>query len=229
VTSLYIEIKDLTKIISKATVLDNINLRMEQGKIYGLKGKNGSGKTMLMRAICGLIMPTKGEININGDILGKNISFPKSIGALIENPGFIDSYTGFKNLKILTEIQGKIDGKMVKETLLQVGLDPEDKKKYKQYSLGMKQKLGIAAAIMEKPDLIILDEPINAIDEKSTSLVRAILQKRREEGALIIVSCHDKEELEFLSDEIFLLENGKIIDHTILKKTELVDKEDCYG
>jgi ABC-2 type transport system ATP-binding protein len=218
---MYLEIRDLTKTISKSTILDNINLKMESGKIYGLKGKNGSGKSMLMRAICGLILPTKGEININGDILGENISFPRSVGALIENPGFIESFTGFKNLKLLTEIQGKIDDAKIVETLLQVGLDPDDKKKYKKYSLGMKQKLGIAAAIMEDPDLIILDEPTNALDEKSTSMVRTILQKRREEGALILISCHDKEELEVLSDEIFHIENGRIIDHSIIKKQSL--------
>lgn len=211
---LYIEIKNLTKKISKVNVLEDISIRMDAGKIYGLKGKNGSGKTMLMRAICGLILPSQGEINVDGDVLGKNVSFPASIGALIENPGFIQNYTGFKNLKILGDIRGGINKNTIKDTLLQVGLDPLDTRKYKNYSLGMKQKLGIAAAIMENPKLIILDEPLNALDENSTQLVRNILRERREEGALIILSCHDKEELEYLSDEIFLIENGRIIDHT---------------
>ncbi|WP_071396578.1 ATP-binding cassette domain-containing protein [Bacillus tuaregi] len=224
---MYIELKGLTKKISKTTVLDNISLSMEKGKIYGLKGKNGSGKTMLMRAICGLIVPSEGRININGDILGKDISFPKSVGALIENPGFIGSYTGFKNLKILADIKGEIDNNTINDVLLEVGLDPGDKKKYKKYSLGMRQKLGIAAAIMENPELIILDEPINALDEQSTNKVRDILQRRRKEGALIIVSCHDKEELEFLSDEIFIIENGRIIDHQILNKIPRKTKDDC--
>ncbi len=211
---MYINIKNLTKIISGTTILDHISLHMEQGKIYGLKGKNGSGKTMLMRAICGLILPTEGEIEIDGEILGRDISFPRSVGALIENPGFIAGYTGLKNLNLLARIQDRIKEDTVRETLSMVGLDPEDKKKYKKYSLGMKQKLGIAAAIMENPELIILDEPMNALDEESVSRIRAILLKRREEGALILVACHDKEELESLSDEIFAIENGKIVSRT---------------
>lgn len=213
---MFIEITGLTKQIKKATVLDDINLRLEDGKIYGLKGKNGSGKTMLMRAVCGLILPTKGTININGDILGKDISFPKSIGALIENPAFIPGFTGFKNLQILASIQNKINGAQIEEALSTVGLDPKDKRKYRKYSLGMKQRLGIAAAIMEKPDIIILDEPINALDEKGVVLVRKILQDARERGALVLIACHDKEELEALSDEIFVMENGKIVDHMVV-------------
>ncbi len=215
---LFIDVKNLSKTISKTIVLSDVNLHLEKGKVYGLKGKNGSGKTMLMRAICGLIIPTKGEISINGKILKKDITFPNNIGALIENPGFITNYSGFKNLKILADIQGKIDKDIIKETMLEVGLDPEDKKRYKKYSLGMKQKLGIAAAIMEKPEIIILDEPFNALDEKSTNLVKDIIIKKRHEGAIIIISSHDKELLENLSDEIFLLDNGKIIDHIMIKQ-----------
>ncbi len=211
---MYIDIKSLTKIISGTTILDHISLHMEQGKIYGLKGKNGSGKTMLMRAVCGLILPTEGEIEINGELLGKDISFPRSVGALIENPGFIAGYTGLKNLILLARIQDRIQEDTIRETLSMVGLDPEDKKKYKKYSLGMKQKLGIAAAIMENPELIILDEPMNALDEESVGRIRAILLKRREEGALVLVSCHDQEELASLSDEIFAMENGKIVSRT---------------
>ncbi|MGL4731780.1 MAG: ABC transporter ATP-binding protein [Clostridium sp.] len=214
---MYIEVKNLTKVISKNTILSNINLRMEQGKIYGLKGKNGSGKTMLMRAICGLILPTEGEVIINDEVLGTDISFPRSIGALIENPGFIENYSGYKNLKILADIQGKIDDEQIRKTISLVGLEPDDKKKFKKYSLGMKQKLGIAAAIMENPDIIILDEPINALDEKSVSIVREILHEHRDRGALILVSCHDSEELEYLSDEIFIIENGSIKEHRELK------------
>lgn len=219
VSYLYIEITNLTKSISKNIVLDQINLRMEQGKVYGLKGKNGSGKTMLMRAICGLILPTSGQVSINGAVIGKEIDFPPSIGALIENPGFINHYTGFKNLQILADIQGKIDERIIKDTLSVVGLDPEEKKKYKKYSLGMKQKLGIAAAIMENPQIIVLDEPINALDEESTKKVYAILKERKKQGALIIVSCHDREELELLSDEIYAIDAGKIVGHEIVPKT----------
>lgn len=207
---MYIEVNNLTKVISGNAILNNINLRMEQGKIYGLKGKNGSGKTMFMRAICGLILPTEGQVIIDGKVLGKDISFPPSLGALIENPGFIGSYSAYKNLKILADIQGKIGEERIRESISLVGLDPDDKKKFKKYSLGMKQKLGIAAAIMENPEIIILDEPINALDEKSVNIVRNILRKHRDEGALILVSCHDSEELEYLSDEIFIVESGNI-------------------
>jgi len=205
-----IEVRNLTKKISGNLILDNINIKMTSGKIYGLKGKNGSGKTMLMRAICGLILPTEGEVIIDGQVLGKDISFPNSLGALIESPGFIANYSGFKNLKILSEIQDKIDDNKINEVLTMVGLDPKEKKKFKKYSLGMKQKLGIAAAIMEEPEIIILDEPTNALDESSVISLRKTLQKYRDAGALIIISCHDSEELEFLSDEIFFMENGRL-------------------
>lgn len=222
---MYIEIKNLTKQIKKATVLDDVNLRLEEGKIYGLKGKNGSGKTMLMRALCGLILPTKGTVDINGEILGKDISFPKSIGALIENPAFIPGFTGFKNLQLLASIQDKIKDRQIEEALSTVGLDPKDNRKYRKYSLGMKQRLGIAAAIMEKPDIVVLDEPINALDEKGVVLVRGILRDARERGALVLIACHDKEELEALSDEIYTMENGKIVNHMVVNHEASGDPE----
>jgi len=216
--NMYIEVENLTKVISKNTVLSNINIKMEQGKIYGLKGKNGSGKTMLMRAICGLIIPTEGKVIIDGKVLGKELSFPESIGALIESPGFISNYSGYKNLKILAEIQGKIGEEKIKQTISLVGLDPEDKKKFKKYSLGMKQKLGIAAAIMEEPEIIVLDEPTNALDENSIKKLGGILRNLRDRGALIIISCHDSEELNYLSDEILFIENGEIKKHIKVKE-----------
>ena len=144
-----IEICNYTKKLSKNLVLENINLSLSGGKIYGFVGKNGSGKTMLMRAICGLILPTSGFVKINNKIIGKDISFPDSVGALIENPGFISEYSGFQNLKILAQIQKKIDDKKIVDTMRMVGLDPNEKKSFRKYSLGMKQKLGIAAAMME--------------------------------------------------------------------------------
>lgn len=141
-----LQINHLTKTIKRATVLKDISLTLESGKVYGLRGKNGSGKTMLMRCICGLIVPTGGSILIDGEQLGKDISFPRSVGALIENPAFLSNYTGFKNLKILASIQERIGDQQIKEAIAQVGLDPEDSRKYRKYSLGMKQRLGIAAA-----------------------------------------------------------------------------------
>jgi len=213
-----VKINDLSKNIKRVPILVNMNLELEGGKIYGLKGKNGSGKTMLMRAICGLIIPTSGTIEINNEKLGKDISFPRSIGVLIENPSFISNYTGLKNLQVLASIQKRIGDEDIKKSLKDVGLDPNDKRTYKKYSLGMKQRLGIAAAIMEKPEIVILDEPINALDESGAELVRGILWKLRDSGSAIILACHDAEELKFLSDEIYTISEGKITGHEIVEK-----------
>ena len=206
-----IEIVNYNKKIKGQKILNNINLNFESGKIYGLKGKNGSGKTMLMRAISGLIRPTSGSVCIDGEIIRKDITFPRSIGMILENPAFINSYTGFKNLKVLASIQNRIGDDEIRKSLEQVGLDPDDKRTYRKYSLGMKQRLGIAAAIMEKPDIVILDEPINALDESGAEKVREILHNQKERGAICIVACHDTEELEYLSDEIIEISNGNII------------------
>lgn len=207
---MYIELRHVTKSIKGRVVLNDINCCFESGHIYGLKGKNGSGKTMLMRAVCGLIKIHEGEVDIDGKILGKDISFPESIGALIENPAFIDSYTGFKNLQVLASIQHRISDEEIRLVLEEVGLEPDDKRTYRKYSLGMKQRLGIAAAVMEKPDIIILDEPINALDESGGKMVRDLLKKHKERGAVIIIACHDTEELEFLSDRIMILNEGRM-------------------
>ena len=208
---MYIRLKCVTKKIKQDILLDNISLEFQGGKVYGLQGKNGSGKTMLMRAICGLITLSDGEINIDGEILHKDISFPRSIGALLENPSFLNGYTGLENLKLLADIQGGIEEKELRDYLTKVGLDADDKRIYRKYSLGMKQKLGIAAAIMGSPDIVILDEPINAIDEAGIEKVREILRGLKENGSVIIVACHDKEELELLSDEIIKISKGRII------------------
>ena len=206
-----IEIKNLNKKIKGAEVLKDINLHLEGGKVYGLKGKNGSGKTMLMRAVCGLILPTGGSIAINGEQLGKQISFPRSVGILIENPSFIPGYTGLKNLSVLAAIQKRVGEDEIRETLEKIGLDPDDKRTYRKYSLGMKQRLGIAAAVMENPDIVILDEPINALDERAANPVRTILKDQNERGAVSIIACHDSEELNFLSDQIIEIAEGRIV------------------
>lgn len=211
-----IKINQLTKQIKGVTVLEDITLTMQGGKIYGLKGPNGCGKTMLMRAISGLILPSSGSVEIDGQELGKDISFPPSIGLLIEYPSFVNGYTGLKNLQMIASIQNKITEEQVREAIQRVGLNPDDKRTFKKYSLGMKQKLGIACAIMENPELIILDEPVNALDEAGISMVRDILHDYRKKGALIIIACHDKEELEFLSDEIYSISEGKITGHDVL-------------
>lgn len=205
-----IKISNLTKEFKENTVLSNINVCFESGKIYGLAGKNGSGKTMLMRAICGLIMPTEGEIYFDDKKLHQDFCFPPSVGVLLEYPSFIGSYSGFKNLQTISKIKGIINDDEIKNSLSLVGLEPNDKKTFKQYSLGMKQKLGIACAIMEKPDLIILDEPFNALDEGSVERVKDIILKEKQRGAVVIISCHDKEDLLSLSDEVYYMNNGCI-------------------
>lgn len=207
-----VRLEHYTKNFKKVTVLDDINLTLESGKVIGLKGKNGSGKTMLMRAISGLILPTSGKVFINDKELGKQISFPPSIGLLIENPSFIGNYTGFKNLKILASIQNKISDEEIREAIRKVGLKPDDPRTFKKYSLGMKQRLGIAAAIMEKPDIVILDEPINALDEAGAGLIKGILDELKANGSLIIIACHDTEELNYLSDEVYEIYEGQLVD-----------------
>ena len=208
-----VRLEDYCKSFKSAEVLKNINLTLESGKVIGLKGKNGSGKTMLMRAISWLILPTSGKVYINDKELGRHISFPPSIGILIENPSFISNYTGFKNLKILASIQNRISDDEIRDAIRKVGLDPDDKRTFKKYSLGMKQRLGIAAAIMERPDIVILDEPINALDEAGAGLIKGLLDELKANGSLIIIACHDTEELNYLSDEIYEIYDGEITGH----------------
>ena len=173
---------------------------------------------MLFRAISGLIKPTEGEVMINGKVLGKDISFPEKFGMLIENPGFLPNYTGFQNLKYLADINRIIDDNKIKEILSSVGLSPNDKRKYKKYSLGMKQRLGIAQAIMEDPDLIILDEPTNALDDDGQKIVRDLILDLKKKGKLILITNHDRAEMEKVADEIYTIKQGKIVDQLILNE-----------
>lgn len=205
-----IDIINATKTIGKATVLKDVTLSLEGGRIYGLQGPNGSGKTMLMRLVAGLIQPTSGEVNIDGKRLGTDMDFPPSIGMLIENPAFLPNYTGLKNLELLASLKNEIGIDQIRETLTRVGLDPDDKRRVRKYSLGMKQRLGIAAAIMEKPKLLLLDEPTNALDDKGIRCICDILREERKRGALIILSCHDGDLLRECSDEIFKVQNGRV-------------------
>lgn len=209
-----IEVKNLCKTINKNMVLDNINLHMVSGQVYGFQGINGSGKTMLMRALIGLIHPTSGTILINQKELGKDMDFPKSIGFLLENPTFLDMYSGPDNLILLAGVDNNISADMINKEIdsliEEVGLKSAGNKKYKKYSLGMKQRLGIAAAVLGNPDIVVLDEPTNALDDDGKDMVKRIVKMQKERGALVIISCHEMQTLEELSDEIIRLREGRI-------------------
>ncbi len=206
----YLEIDHLSKIIKDKEVLKDINLSLHAGKIYGFFGSNGSGKTMLFRTICGLIKPTYGKIKINGEILHQDISFPRSVGVIIESPGFWDHLTGFENLKLLSKIKNIITDEDIKRSLQRVGLDSNDSRTYKKYSLGMKQRLAIAQAIMESPELLILDEPTNALDEDGIELIRKVLLEEKRRGATILIASHNKEDIHILSDQTFKMKDGQV-------------------
>ena len=205
-----ISIEHVTKKIKNATVLKDICLEMKGGTVYGLQGKNGSGKTMLMRAISGLIRPTSGRIVINGKQLHKNISIPRSIGLLLENPSLLPEYDASQNLKLLAKMQGGVPEEEIRQLIRDVGLEDAGHKKVEKYSLGMKQRLGIAAAILGSPDIILLDEPINAIDGEGVEEIRSLILSLKNEKRIIIVACHDKEEMNLLADEIVHLRDGRI-------------------
>ena len=202
-------ISGISKTIKSTEILRNIDLKLQGGKIYGLYGSNGTGKTMLLRAIAGLIHIDSGSIVINGKQLHKDSDFPESIGVVIENPEFWDGYTGFENLKMLASIKKKIKDQAIKDTLERVGLNPSDKKTVKKYSLGMKQKLGIAQAIMERPDIILLDEPTNALDKKSTENIRGIIAEEAARGAIVVIASHVEEDLD-ICDIRYEMVEGKI-------------------
>ena len=207
-----IQLTDVVKDIKGKRIIDHVSLQMESGKISGLKGVNGSGKTMLMRLIAGLITPTSGSILINGKRLGKDITFPESIGILIENPAFLDAYSGFDNLKMLASIQKKITDDHIRETLSLVGLDPYDKKKYRKYSLGMKQRLGIAMALLGSPKLLVLDEPANALDAAGMKQVRDLLRTLcRDWGTTVFLSSHLLSEVEQIADTVGILHRGRLL------------------
>jgi ABC-2 type transport system ATP-binding protein len=188
---------------------------LSSGCIYGVQGKNGCGKTMLMRILSGLILPTEGTITLDGKVLHKNIPAPESIGVLIENPSFLPAYTGARNLELLAGLKGKSNAEQISLALTRVGLNPNDKRIYRKYSLGMKQRLGIACAVMEHPDIILLDEPINAIDEKGVPQIWKTLQEEKERGALIVLACHDTAELYRLADKIIFMEEGKVCEQPV--------------
>lgn len=206
-----IEFCEYCKVIKKKVVLENINFTFESGKIYKLEGPNGSGKTMLLRAIAGLIYPSKGKLIINETDIRVNEKYPVKVGALIENPAFWKNYTGFEILKYLASIRGETDDVEIKEYMKIFGLDPDDKRTVGKYSLGMKQKLGIVQAIMEKPDIVLLDEPINALDSKAIQVFTEMVKKEKESGAVVIIAIHNEGDLNLEFDKCIRIEEGRIV------------------
>lgn len=192
----------VTKIIGKHNVIDQVSCTMQTGNITGLKGINGSGKTMMMRLIAGLIYPTEGQVIVDGKAVGKEVGFPPSLGVMLENPSFLNPYSGYENLKLLAGINRRISADEIEGALSRVDLLENKDKAYKKYSLGMKQRLGIAAAIMEHPAILLLDEPTNSLDESGVELVKQIVREEKARGATVVLSCHDASVLEDLADEI---------------------------
>ena len=203
-----IQVKDVSLTIKKTEILKHVTVEFEKGKIHGLIGRNGSGKTMLMKCICGFVKPTEGTIIVNGKQVGKDCDFPDSVGMIIETPGFIPYYSGYKNLKLLADLRKKITGEQVKEAMGRVGLDPELKRHVRKYSLGMRQRLGLAQAIMENPKLLILDEPMNGLDKEGVADMRSYLLALKAEGKTILIASHSTEDIAVLCDTVWEMDEG---------------------
>ena len=201
-------VQNVTKKFRGQVVLKDVNVHFDSGKIYGITGRNGSGKTVLLKCICGLLLPSMGTVTVNGKVLGKDTDFPDNVGFIIETPGFLQNYSGVKNLKYLASIKRKIDIGTIREYMRLVGLDPDDNKKVGKYSLGMRQRLGIAQALMENPDIIILDEPMNALDNSGVKEIRKVILKMKEQGKLIIIASHIREDIDVLCDEVYEMDAG---------------------
>lgn len=206
-----IKVDKVIKKFGSDIALSNVSIEFERGKIYGIIGRNGAGKTVLFKTMIGFLKPTSGRVIVDGKEIGKDTDFADNIGIIIETPGFLSSYSGYKNLEYLASIKNMIGGKEIKESMERVGLDPNSKKKVGKYSLGMRQRLGIAQAIMENPDILILDEPMNGLDKQGVEDVREILLNLKDEGKSIILASHNKEDIEVLCDEVYEMDHGKLI------------------
>lgn len=205
-----IKVEHLSKKFGNNEVLKDINLHCEKGKIYGIIGYNGSGKTVLFKCICGFLKSDKGKILIAEKVLGKDIDMITNAGVIIENPGFIERISGYKNLEFLFTIRNKKEKEYIQEVMRKVGLDPFVKKSVKKYSLGMKQRLAIAQAVMENPDILILDEPMNGLDKNGIKEMRELFLALRAEGKTILLASHNKEDIEILCDEVYEIENATL-------------------
>lgn len=209
-TDYFIELTNVRKSFHGEEVLQELNFQVERGKVYGIAGNNGSGKTVLMKCICGFLPVTQGLVRVGGKYIGKEIDFPESMGAIIETPGFLDHLSGRRNLEILADLRGKLTGRDISVALLRVGLNPGLTKPVAKYSLGMRQRLGIAQAIMEDPELLVLDEPFNGLDKHGVKEMRALLLEEKEKGKTILLSSHNSEDLRILCDRIFEIDAGGI-------------------
>ena len=212
-----IEIQDVVKRFGEQTVLDHVSLSVTPGKIYGIIGRNGSGKTVLFKSICGFVLPDAGKILVRGKQVGKDVDIPQGIGIIIEHPGFLRDYSGFQNLKLLARLQKKITDEKIKESIRLVGLDPEDKKKVGKFSLGMRQRLGIAQAIMEDPKLLILDEPFNGLDKNGVAESRSHLLELKKAGKTILLASHNEDDIRILCDRVYEMDGGILRERTMEK------------
>lgn len=205
-----IEIKNVSKKFKNNIVINDVSLELECGKIHGLIGRNGSGKTVLMKLIIGFLKPNCGEIRVFGESIGKDTDFARNIGVVIETPGFLMFESGFSNLKYLASIRGIIRDDEIKNAIKSVGLNPDDKKHVGKYSLGMRQRLGLAQAIMENPDLLILDEPMNGLDKEGVEDMRKYLLDLKEQGKTILIASHSAEDIDVLCDTVYEMDKGKL-------------------
>ena len=203
-----IKLEHVSKKFSEEQVLKDVCFEFQEGKIYGIVGNNGSGKTVLMKCICGFLNPSSGKILVNYKEIGKDVDFPEDIGVIIETPGFLPNLTGMKNLEILASLQHKIGKERIQEVLQTVGLDPKLKKPVSKYSLGMRQRLGIAQAVMEDPSILILDEPFNGLDKHGVEEIRKILLELKKEGKSILLASHNAEDIRILCDRVFEMDGG---------------------
>ena len=209
-----IQVTDLVKSFGKEIVLHHINVNFASGKIHGIIGRNGSGKTMLMKCICGFLPVTTGTIFVFGKKIGHDVDFPESLGVIIETPGFLTQYTGFKNLEILADMNGRISKADIRIVLKRVGLDPDMKKPVGKYSLGMRQRLGIAQAIMEDPLFLILDEPFNGLDKHGVEEIRELLLDLKAAGKTILLASHNEEDIRILCDHVYEMDGGILRERT---------------
>jgi len=205
-----IEVEGVCKRIGKRLILDDVRLEVPEGQIYGITGPNGAGKSMLLRVICGLVLPNDGRVSVFGEEIGREAEFPQETGALIETPGFLRHYSGFRNLWLLAMIRAQITKEEIDGTIRLVGLDPHDRRPVRTYSTGMRQRLGIAQALMEKPRLLVLDEPTKGLDREGVRDVHRLLKGLQSEGKTILLTSHSKEEIQNLCDAVFLIEKGHL-------------------